>query len=218
MIKIRKFDLIIALYIFGVMVAEIMGAKTFSLFDFSWLHLNASVAIFVLPLLFTLTDVVVEVYGKERARSMVMSGLVVVALLLLFSLLATHLPPSQRFAGTESAYDEIFGATARIAAASLAAFAVAELLDVAVFSKLRQKMHKKALWFRNNASNFVAQLVDSTVFIFLAFYSFGDSFDGNLTFLLGLIIPYWLLRCALSVVETPLVYLGVWWLKDEKTK
>lgn len=218
MIKIRKFDLIIALYIFGVMVAEIMGSKTFSLFDFSWLHLNASVAIFVLPLLFTLTDVVVEVYGKERARSMVMSGLVVVALLLLFSLLATHLPPSQRFAGTESAYDEIFGATARIAAASLAAFAVAELLDVAVFSRLRQKMHKKALWFRNNASNFVAQLVDSTVFIFLAFYSFGDSFDGNLTFLLGLIIPYWLLRCALSVVETPLVYLGVWWLKDEKAK
>lgn len=218
MIKIRKFDLIIALYIFGVMVAEMMGAKTFSLFNFSWLHLNASVAIFVLPLLFTLTDVVVEVKGKERARSMVLSGLIVVALVLLFSLLATHLPPSQRFAATESAYDKVFGATARIAAASLTAFAVAELLDVAIFSKLRQKMHKKALWFRNNASNFISQLADSTVFIFLAFYSFSHSLGSNLMFLFGLIIPYWLLRCALSVMETPLVYLGVWWLKDEKSK
>lgn len=218
MIKVRKFDLIIALYIFGVMVAEMMGAKTFSLFNFSWLHLNASVAIFVLPLLFTLTDVVVETYGKERARSMVMSGLIVVALVLLFSLLATHLPPSQRFAASESAYDKVFGATARIAAASLTAFAVSELLDVAVFSKLRQRMHKKALWFRNNASNFISQLADSTVFIFLAFYSFSHSFGSNLTFLFGLIIPYWLLRCALSVMETPLVYLGVWWLKDEMVK
>lgn len=218
MIKIRKFDLIMALYIFGVMVAEIMGVKTFSLFSFSWLHLSASVAIFVLPLLYTLTDVVVEVKGKERARSMVLSGLIVVCLVLLFSLLATHLPPSQRFAGTESAYDKVFGATARIAAASLTAFAVSELLDVAVFSKLRQKMHKKALWFRNNLSNFISQLADSVIFIFLAFYAFGHSFGNNITFLFGLIIPYWLLRCALSVMETPLVYIGVWWLKDEKAK
>jgi uncharacterized integral membrane protein (TIGR00697 family) len=218
MIKIRKFDLIIALYIFGVMVAEIMGAKTFSLFDLSWLHLNASVAIFVLPLLFTLTDVVVEVRGKQRARSMVLSGVVVASLVFLFALLATHLPPSQRFASTEGAYDQIFGAAARIASASLTAFVVSEFLDVAVFSKLRQKMHKKALWFRNNASNFIAQMADSTVFIFLAFYSFNHGVGDNLTFLFGLIMPYWLLRCALSIIETPLVYLGVWWLKDDRAE
>lgn len=217
-IKIRKFDLVVALYIFGVMTAEIFGPKTFPLTNFSWLHLNASVAIFVLPLLFTLTDVVVEVHGKERARSMVWSGLIVIALLLLFALLATHLPPSQRFAPNESAYDKIFGATARIAAASLTAFLVSELLDIAVFAKLREKMHKKALWFRNNVSNFVSQFADSTVFIFLAFYSLSHSFGSNFSFLFSLIIPYWLIRCTLSVVETPLVYFGVWWLKKDKDK
>ncbi len=215
MMKIRKFDLVLSLYIFGVLVAEMMGAKTFPLFNASWLHLNASVAIFVLPLLFTLTDVVVEVHGRQRARSMVLCGLVTVCLLLLFSMLATQLPPSPRFAGTEHAYDTIFGATARIASASLAAFAVSELLDVAVFSRLRQKMHKRALWFRNNASNFVAQLADSAVFIFLAFYSAGQGVGGNVSFLFGLIMPYWLLRCALSIIETPLVYLGVWWLRQD---
>lgn len=217
-IKIRKFDLVMALYIFGVMTAEIFGGKTFPLTNFSWMHLNASVAIFVLPLLFTLTDVVVEVHGKERARSMVWSGLVIVALLLLFSLLATHLPPSNRFAPSESAYDKIFGTTARISAASLAAFALSELLDVAVFAKLRQRMKNKALWLRNNLSNFISQFVDSTVFMFLAFYALNHSLSSNLSFLFGLIIPYWLIRCALSVIETPLVYLGVWWLKDDKAK
>lgn len=214
--KIRKFDLVIALYIFGVMVAELLGSKTFPLIQADWLHLNATVAIFVMPLLFTLTDVVVEVHGRERARSMVFSGLFVIALLLLFSLLATHLPPSARFAPSESAYDAVFGASARIAAASLAAFAVSELLDVAVFSKLRQRMGKQALWLRNNVSNFVSQFVDSAVFLVLAFYAVGDSLGNNVGFLVGLLIPYWLLRCLLSILETPLVYLGVWWLQGGK--
>lgn len=214
-LRIHKFDLLMALYVFGVMVAELMGSKTFPLVQADWLHLNATVAIFIMPLLFTLTDVVVEVHGRERARSMVFSGLIVVALLILFSLLATHLPPSHRFAATEPAYDKIFSATARISAASLIAFAASELLDVLIFAKLREKLGKKALWFRNNASNFVSQLADSAIFLTLAFYAFGDSLSSNLSFLLGLLIPYWLLRCALSVVETPLVYLGVWWLKDD---
>ena len=217
MFGIRKFDLVMALYIFGVMVAELMGSKTFSLTNFSWMHLNASVAIFVMPLLFTMTDIVVEVYGKKRARSMVLSGLIVIALLIVYAMLTTHLPPSKRFAATEPAYDTIFGASARIAAASLSAFAISELFDVLVFSKLREKLGKKALWLRNNASNFASQLADSTIFIVLAFYAFNESFSSNASFLFSIILPYWLIRCVLSVVETPLVYLGVWWLKGDKS-
>jgi uncharacterized integral membrane protein (TIGR00697 family) len=215
--NIRKFDLVMALYVFGVMVSETMGAKTFPLVQFSWLHLNATVSIFVLPLLFTLTDVVVEVHGRKRARSMVLSGLIVVALLVLYSLLATHLPPSKRFAGSEASYDAIFSATAQISIASLIAFATSELLDVAVFSKLRERLGKKALWFRNNLSNFVSQFADSVIFITLAFYSFHESFSSNISFAFGLIIPYWLIRCALSLIETPLVYLGVGWLRNDKS-
>ncbi|HUC20857.1 MAG TPA: queuosine precursor transporter [Candidatus Polarisedimenticolaceae bacterium] len=214
--KIRTLDMVVALYIFGVMTSELMGAKTFPVATIGSFHLNATVAVFVLPLLFTMTDAVVEVYGRARARSMIFAGLVTIALLFLFLQLATSLPPSERFSKMEPAYDAIFGASARIALASLAAFAAAELLDVAIFSKLRQKMHNKALWFRNNASNFVSQFVDSAVFLVLAFYAFDMSFGANFSFLLGLLIPYWLLRCLLSLVETPLVYAGVWWLRRDK--
>jgi uncharacterized integral membrane protein (TIGR00697 family) len=205
-----------ALYVFGVMVAELMGAKTFPLVNFSWLHLSATVSIFVLPLLFTMTDVVVEVYGRKRARSMVFSGLLVVALLMLYSLLATSLPPSARFASQEPAYDAIFHSTIQIAFASIVAFAASEFMDVLIFARIREKLGSKALWFRNNASNFVSQFFDSAVFIILAFYSFTQPIGSNMSFLFGLIIPYWLLRCVLSLVETPLVYLGVWWLKRGK--
>ena len=216
MFKIEKLDLLISIYIFCIAVAELMGAKTFPLVKLFGYQLNASVAIFVIPLIFTINDVITEVFGKERTRSVIRSGLFVIFLILLFSLLAINLPPSLRFQKTENAYDIIFGLSARIAAASLTAFTLAEFLDVFIFAKIREKLGKKALWFRNNASNFVSQFIDTFVFMFLAFYAFDKSFDSNIGFLFSLILPYWLLKCFMSIIETPFVYIGVKWLKDDK--
>lgn len=218
MFGIKKMDLLISLYIFCLMTAELLGSKTFPLFKIGTYQLNASVAILVVPIIFSINDIVTEVHGKERARSIIRSGLIIVALIMLFSLLATALPPSTRSMMTEEAYDTIFQASARISAASLTAFALAEFLDVFIFSRLRKKLGQKNLWLRNNASNFIAQFVDTIVFMTLAFYAFNLSFANNFVFLSGIILPYWLLKCFMSVIETPFVYMGVNWLrKDEKS-
>lgn len=216
--KIRKFDLLVAVYTGCIAISELMGAKTTPLFTVGNIHLTASVALLVVPLLFVINDMIVEVYGKERARSVVFSGLVVIALLLGMSLLATHLPASQRFMANEAAYDTIFGKSARIAAASLTAFALAELLDVWVFSKVRQKLGQKALWLRTNISNICAQFVDTVVFLTLAFYAFDTPFSENAAFLIGLILPYWILKCCVSAAQTPLVYVGVKWLRSDSNQ
>ena len=214
-IKIRKMDLLVSLYIFCILVSEIMGAKTFPLANLWGYQLNASVGIFVLPLIFSINDVITEVYGKERTRSLIRSGLLMILLLMLFSILATSLPASQRFSVTESAYDTIFALSIRFSAASLTAFTLAEFLDVLVFSKLRQKLGRSRLWLRNNLSNFISQLVDTTTFMVLAFYALDKPIAENAMFIGGLILPYWLLKCTMSVIETPLVYWGVKWLKDD---
>src|SRR3972149_11003242 len=117
MFKIEKFDLLVSLYIFCIAVAELMGGKTFPLAKIFGYQLNASVAIFLLPVIFTINDVITEVFGKERARSVIRSGLIVIGLILLVSLLFTYLPPSSRFQPSEKAYDTVFGLSARIAAA-----------------------------------------------------------------------------------------------------
>lgn len=215
MFKIEKMDLLVSIYIFCIAVAELMGAKTFPLVKIFGYQLNASVAIFVIPLIFTINDVITEVFGKERTRSVIRSGLFVIFLILLFSLLATNLPPSLRFQNSESSYDKIFGLSVRIAAASLTAFALAEFLDVYVFVRIRQALGKSKLWLRNNLSNFISQFIDTTVFMTLAFYALDKSFEGNIGFLISLILPYWLLKCFMSVIETPFVYLGVKWLKNK---
>lgn len=216
MFSFRRWDLLVAVYIFCIVGSELMGAKTFVLFQHGSFVLNASVAIFLFPLIFTINDMIIEVYGKKRARSVVRSGLFVVFLTFVFSLLAISLPPSARFGASEAAYDTIFGYSARFAAASLIAFAVAEFTDIFIFAKIRERMHGKALWFRNNLSNFIAQFLDTTIFLTLAFYALDRGFGDNVAFLVSIILPYWLLKCAMSVIETPLLYAGIRWLKGER--
>lgn len=193
-----------------------MGGKVFHLFNIGSFALNASVAIFVLPIIFSINDIITEVHGIERARGIVRSGTVIIILIFLTDLFFTSLPPSMFFMKKEAAYDSIFGTSARVAFASLSAFALSDFLDVYIFNKIRERFGKKALWFRNNLSNIISQLVDTVVFISLAFYVLDKPFLTNFSTLLGIILPYWLIKCFMSVIETPLVYLGVNWLKKDK--
>lgn len=218
MFKVRRWDLLLAVYIFCIVASELMGAKTFLLFRSGSFVVNASVAIFLFPLIFTINDMIIEVYGKERARGVVRSGLFVVFLTFLFSLLAIVLPASSRFSGSEAAYDSVFGYSARFAAASLIAFAISEFTDILVFTKIRERMQGRALWLRNNISNFVAQFLDTAVFLTLAFYALNRTPGDNAAFLWSIILPYWLLKCLMSVIETPLLYAGIRWLRGEKAE
>ncbi len=215
-LKIEKMDLLIAVYIFCIVVSQIMGAKTFPLINIFGFQINQTVSIFVFPLIFILNDIVNEVFGPERARSIIRSSLVVIFLIFIYSVIATMIPPSSRFASSENAYDQIFGLSARFSLASLIAFISSDFLDVYIFSKLRKSLGKNGLWLRVNVSNFLSQFVDTVVFMVLAFWALDMSFSSNFTFILGLLIPYWIVKCLISVAETPLVYFGVNWLRGEK--
>jgi len=217
-LKIVKLDLVIAIYIACVAISELMGGKTFPLLHIGKFTWNASVAIFVIPIIFSINDAIVEVFGVERAKSVYRSSLITIIIFMLFSFLAIRLPASSRFASSESAYDLIFGQSMRISFASLLAFTISDFVDIIVFQKIREKIGKKALWLRSNLSNFVSQFIDTCVFMFLAFYVFNKGFADNFSFLFSLIIPYWLLKCFMSIIETPFVYVAVRWLKGENKK
>src|SRR5690242_9499714 len=108
MFKIEKLDFLISFYIICVALSELMGAKTFPVFTIGSFHLNATVSIFVLPLLYSINDIVIEVFGKERAQSIVRSSLLMIFFILIYSLLVTNLPASKRFLPTDHAYNTIF--------------------------------------------------------------------------------------------------------------
>jgi len=201
-------DFLHALYIAAIVAAELMGSKIFAVGG-----VNASVAIFVLPLTFSINDIIFEVYGKKRALSFVRSGLHILFFLVAFNILALVLPPADRFLTTNDAYNLIFSKSLRITVASLFAFWTAERLDVYVFSKLKEKFKHHKFWVRNNLSNLFGLLLDTTVFMFLAFYQ-----PGNFWFILSLVWPYWLLKFAFAAFGTPITSLGVKWLQKKNSK
>ena len=213
---IEKLDFLISLYIFCTLVSELMGSKTFPILTIGTFHLNASTAIFVLPIIFSINDVITEVLGKERTRSLIRSSIIMIFLLSIIAFFFTALPPSTRYAKSEPAYDLIFKQTVRISVASLLAFALSDMLDLFIFVKIRERTGKKALWFRTNVSNIISLLFDTVIFMTLAFYAFDKSFMNNFSFLVSVILPYWFMKCFMSVIETPFVYIGVKWLKKEK--
>lgn len=217
-LQVNKLDLMISLYVACIAISELMGGKTFPLLHIGKFTWNASVAIFVIPIIFSINDAIVEVFGATRAKSVYRSSLLSIVLFMIFSFLAIKLPPSTRFQASESAYELIFGQSIRIAFASLTAFTISDFIDIVIFQTITKRIGKKSLWLRSNLSNFVSEFVDTCIFIFLAFYAFNRGVGDNFSFLFSLIIPYWLLKCFMSIIETPFVYVAVRWLKGENKK
>ena len=170
---------------------------------------HLSVAIFVFPVVFLMTDVVGELYGKKMARMFVRMGLYATGLFILVNLLANLMPSSPDFYMKES-YAQIFGLSLRFAIASLAAFFIGEYQDVFSFFFLKAKFGGKWFWLRSNLSNLWGQLLDSVIWFSIAFvgvYSFK-------TIVLTL-IPWWLFKVGMGLVYSPLSYLGLKLLKEK---
>jgi uncharacterized integral membrane protein (TIGR00697 family) len=93
-------------------------------------------------------------------------------------------------------FEVALGQTTSIVFASLCAFAVAQWLDVAVFTWLRRHTGGKWLWLRAQGSTIVSQMIDTLAVIFLAFVVI-PRFTGG---------QPWSVANALSVSATNYVY------------
>ena len=200
-------------YLFAIFIAlmigmNLLGGKITTLFGVS-----VSVAIFMVPITFLITDVVAEVYGKKTATQFVISGVIALILIFAFTALSVILPPNERYENND-AYRIIFGSSLRIIIASIIAFAIAQYHDVWAFHFWKKKTGGKWLWLRNNLSTFVSQAIDTLIFLFIAFYMVSSRFD--FAFIIQLFIPFYLFKISFAILDTPLVYLGVRWLKSNK--
>ena len=96
---------------------------------------------------------------------------------------------------------------------NLAAYFISQNLDVVIFHKLKDKHGSKKLWLRNNASTMLSQLIDTTLFITIAFYGVMP-----LSALFGLVVTQYVFKVLVSIIDTPFVYLLVNLSKKENKK
>jgi len=90
----------------------------------------------------------------------------------------------------------------RIVVASWVAFLASENVDAFIFAWFKAKTGGKHLWARNALSSIPAMVVDSVLFITLAFY-------GTMPvvpLILGMLVTKWLV----AVIDIPFMYLNKW--------
>jgi uncharacterized integral membrane protein (TIGR00697 family) len=119
------------------------------------------------------------------------------------------LPPAS-FWSHQAAYETILGTIPRIVAASMVAYLVSQLHDVWAFLFWRRVTKGKHLWLRNNLSTMASQLLDSVIFITLAFAG-----TVELSVLGNMIAGQYLVKFILALADTPFCYLAVRWARKE---
>ncbi len=214
----QKTNLLLGFYVSALVASNLLGGKLMPI-GFGGRGLTVSIIMF--PFLFLITDIVGEVLGKKKASEFVKIGLITLVIVLLWQLFSISVPgavPNEWYASYNESYQTVFSLSITFTIASILAFFFGQYVDVATYHIFR-RMHKgKYIWLRNNISTIMGQFVDSSIWTLIAFSP--RLLDG--TFNLGsiftvVVIPYWLAKVIIALIDTPLAYLGIWWLKNEKT-
>jgi uncharacterized integral membrane protein (TIGR00697 family) len=115
--------------------------------------------------------------------------------------------------GNQAAYDAILGLTPRIVLASLFAYFCGEFSNSFILAKMKIATKGKWLWTRTIGSTVVGELVDSSLFIVIAFWGV---LPGSL--LLTLIVSNYIFKTAVEVIFTPLTYKVIGFLKKNENE
>ena len=170
-------------------------------------------AVFCYAITFLATDVAGERWGRATAAAFVRWGFavqVLAALLLLFTGALPAVDPD-----VQSAYDRLLGVNWMFAGASLVAYAASQSADVAVFHRVRDAVLARRpgafgrRWLWNNLSTMTAQLLDTVVFVGLAFgagLGWLSTAAGRRD-LVALMLGQYAVKVALAALDTPVFYL-----------
>lgn len=157
------YEWLAALFVTVLIVSNIASVKVVTV---SWVVFDAGTILF--PLSYIIGDVITEVYGYRRMRSLLIRS---VAMLLLTSLtfwIVGLLPASADWA-LQTQFNDILGVVWRIVAASIIAIFIGELANAYIMAKLKLANRDKRLWHRIIGSSAVGDALDTVLFSTIAF-------------------------------------------------
>lgn len=160
---------------------------------------------------FLMTDIVGEIWGRKEARTIVIGGFICQVLAMCLILVAQALPAADP--SMQASFDMLLGQNAVFVVASMTGYLLAQSWDVFVFHKIRDHVlgkggSSRSRWIWNNASTMTSQLIDTVVFITIAFgFGFGWLFDPAMIGQLGaMMVGQYLCKLALAALDTPIFY------------
>lgn len=193
-----------SLFAFGIFyggmvcIAGVLGNKQVALGP-----LAVEAGIFAFLLLVITSSAVAELHGRSTANRLVLLGFVPLIVSLVLSLLVLAVPAADDMDPARlSAFETVMGGTPRIWLGGILAYGISTLLNVTIFSRLKASEGSRLLWLRSAVASVLSQIVDTLIFITVAFYG---------VFPIGeLILGQMLAKVVLSIVLVPpLIYLFV---------
>ena len=149
--------------------------------------------------LFLTTDILTEKYGKNSTYNATKISFMTMAIFALLMYIFLQYKPS-KIDFSQDALVTIFSYVPRVTAGSLLAYYISQRCDAFLYSKLKAKYNK--VWISNNVSTMVSQIVDTLIFVMIAFVGI-----MNYTEIIDLIITMILFKWVIALLDTPFMIL-----------
>ena len=210
----RIYLLLGILFITSLVVSNLIFKKFFYYYPietpvFGVKLFEVSVGILPYPITFLITDLISEIYGKQKANEVVVGGVFASFFAMGIIFIANRVPATDWSPVSDGMFSEVFGSTSVAVLASMLAYLFAQFIDIQIYHYWKQLTKGKHLWLRNNCSTFLSQFIDTaTVLVLLCL--FGE-IEWHL--FLGLLVAGVAFKVIIAALDTPFLYLGVYWFK-----
>jgi hypothetical protein len=200
--NLKYFNTVTVLFVAIILISNVASCKILNL---GWFTFDGGTILF--PLSYIFGDILTEVYGYARMRKTIWLGFLCAFLMALVFYIVGKLPPAEGWTN-QVAYDAILGQTPRIVLASLLAFWCGSFVNSFILAKMKVITAGRWLWMRTIGSTVAGELVDTVIFVIVAF---AGTMGGQL--LWALIISNYIFKTLVEVVFTPVTYKIVSFLK-----
>jgi queuosine precursor transporter len=191
----KYLSLITVAYVTLQLVSDVTAGKIVQLGTF-----QVSVTVLFFPFTYIFADVLTEVYGYARSRSVIWKVFFSSIVAGILYSIVVRVPPATGFESND-AYTRVLGSVPRILLGGWIAVWVGGILNDYVLAKLKVATQGRHLWARTIGSTIVGEFANTTLFYVIALYGILPT-----SLLLSSILSGWLLKSLLEVVLTPWTY------------
>ncbi len=196
--QFRYLDIITVLFVAVLLISNVASSKITS---FAGLTLDAGTILF--PLTYIFGDVLTEVYGYARGRRVIWMGFLCNIVMAAILMIVAVLPPAADWPN-QKAFEAVLGLTPRIVAASMIAYFAGEFINSFILAKLKIRTKGKYLWVRTIGSTLAGELLDTLLFITIAFWGIFPT-----PVMISLLISNYIFKVGVEVLFTPITYFVV---------
>ncbi len=212
----RMLQIMSAIFIASLVACNLIFQKFFIL-DLHYFVLILSVGIIPYPITFLITDIISEIYGKEKANKLVLSGFFASIFVIIILLISDYVTAVYFSPVDDATFNQVFGLFGPAVFASMCAYLFAQFIDIRIFHYFKEATNGKHFWLRNNCSTLFSQMIDTASVISLLCIASDMGWSTGLSWnrFPELFVAGYLFKVMVALIDTPIAYICCYYLRKK---